>query len=326
MNTHSHLPDEICTKLKKARRLEWWTVFFLITIVIIMYFAVGSSQAMKSAWAEDMLSLLPPLLFLLSERVERRAPTRRFPYGFHRVGSLAFFASACALTAMGLFLLYEAGRTLAIADHPTIGTVSLFGHQVWLGWLMIAALTYSVIPPVILGRMKKPLARDLNDKILFTDANMNSADWRTGVAGIVGILGIAYGFWWADAVAAGLISFSILKDGVRNCRIATAELVDGAPRAVDSARISEEAEGLRERLEADHPGHLAQIRETGRYMRALLVPRERPTLDPATARKFMAKDEWRLLEVGRADHPPQRSSSTSPSAGRTRQAARPSSD
>ncbi len=34
-----------------------------------------------------------------------------------------------------------------LAEHPTIGTVMLFGHTVWLGWLMIAALLYSAVPP-----------------------------------------------------------------------------------------------------------------------------------------------------------------------------------
>ena len=27
---------------------------------------------------------------------------------------------------------------------------------------------------------------------------MQKADWMTGVAGIVGIIGVGFGFWWAD--------------------------------------------------------------------------------------------------------------------------------
>ena len=78
---------------------------------------------------------------------------------------------------------------------------------------MIAALVYSTIPPFILGRMKQPLARDLHQKALRTDANMNKGGWLSGVAGVLGITGVAFGYWWADAVAAIIISIEILRDG-----------------------------------------------------------------------------------------------------------------
>ncbi len=61
MKDHPPLPDAIYAKLARARRLEWWTIFFLATIVVVMYFVLGSSQAMKSAWIEDLLSFLPPI-------------------------------------------------------------------------------------------------------------------------------------------------------------------------------------------------------------------------------------------------------------------------
>ena len=38
---------------------------------------------------------------------------------------------------------------------------------------MIPALVYSAIPAVIIGRLKLPLARELHDKVLYADAQMN---------------------------------------------------------------------------------------------------------------------------------------------------------
>jgi hypothetical protein len=49
---------------------------------------------------------------------------------------------------------------------------------VWLGWLMIAALAWSAIPSVVLGRAKLPLAAELHDKVLYADAKMNRANSR----------------------------------------------------------------------------------------------------------------------------------------------------
>ncbi len=294
------VPDKIDRKLRRAAKLEWWSIFWLLTIIAVMYFAMGSSQAMKSAWIEDSLSLFPPVLFLLARKFEAKPATDKYPFGFHRVGSLAFLLAAGVLTAIGGFLLYEAARALVMQDHPTIGNVTILGWDVWLGWLMVAALVYSVIPPVILGHMKKPLAQATSDKILYTDADMNAADWKTGLAGIAGIIGISFGFWWADAVAAGLISFDILRDGLRNLRIAVAELLDGAPRELASADIHPIVERLSTGLQQRFPGHDVQVRETGRFLRANVISPKGGELQDNEASRLVSDDHaWRLVAVGR---------------------------
>jgi len=291
-----HLPDEVKTAIARGQRLEYWTLFWLATIVVVMYLATGSSQAMKTAWIEDCLSLIPPILFILSSKIERREPTHRFPYGFHRLGSLAFFGAACALVAMGGYLLVNSAITIVKGEHPTIGTVSFFGRHVWLGWLMIPALLYSVVPPMILGRMKRPLARQTSDKILYTDADMNSADWQTGAAGAIGIVGVAFGFWWADSAAAALISLSILKDGLKNSRAATAELLDGAPRTIGSNDISEAAENLAGLIKEDDRLE-TRVRETGRYMRAVIAPKGGLALPKERGSAVLGDDYWRFVEI-----------------------------
>ena len=78
-------PDHIQDELRHAVRLEWWTLFWQATIVVVMAFAMGSSQAMKSAWIEDSLGLIPAGSFLLARHFERKPPTRRFPFGFKRL-------------------------------------------------------------------------------------------------------------------------------------------------------------------------------------------------------------------------------------------------
>lgn len=299
-----HLPDDVKEAIARGRKLEYWTLFWLATIVVVMYLVSGSSQAMKTAWIEDCLSLIPPILFILSTSIERREPTERYPYGFHRVGSLAFFGAACALVAMGGYLLVDSAITIVSGEHPTIGTVSLFGGHVWLGWLMIAALIYSVIPPIILGRMKRPLARRTSDKILYTDADMNAADWQTGAAGVIGILGVAFGFWWADSAAAALISLSILKDGFQNSRAAVAELLDGAPRRMGGNDVSKAAEQLAALIEDDERLEM-RVRETGRYMRAVIAPKGSLALPQEQGSAALGDDDWRVVEISvAADCPP----------------------
>jgi cation diffusion facilitator family transporter len=231
----------------RAKRLEWATIFFMLTIVVIIYFTMGSSQVMKAAWIEDLLSFVPPIAFLVSARWKDRPADEGFPYGYHRSVSIAFLAGAVALTIFGVFILIDSLLGLVRQEHPTIGTSVVFGHQLWAGWLMLAVLAYSAIPPLVLGHMKLEPARALHDKTLKADSDMNRADWLTAGAGIVGILGIGIGWWWADAAAAGIISIAIVNDGLTNLRRVVSDLMDQEPTTVDGER-SDVPERLRRAL------------------------------------------------------------------------------
>jgi cation diffusion facilitator family transporter len=243
-------PAEIREKEKRARRLEYWTIFFLLTITAMMYYVMGSSQAMKTAWIEDVLSLIPPVIFLIASHNRQKKPDERFPYGRQRAVTIAFNGAAFALTILGLYMLYDSATGLLTMHHPTLGHRTVFGIRIWSGWLMIAALVYSAIPPVILGRMKLPLARELNEKTLKADADMNKADWMTAGAAVLGILGIGVGLWWADSAAALVISIDVLKDGITNMKAVFSDLMDQRPttpdREPDTEVIGKAVEALRE--------------------------------------------------------------------------------
>ncbi|GAA4985907.1 cation diffusion facilitator family transporter [Kineococcus glutinatus] len=223
------MPPEVERLYRRAVRLERWTLAYLVSAVALMGLVLGQSQAMKAAWVEDLLSLLPAIAFLVASRFREREASQRFPYGFHRVVSAAYLIASFALLVMGVLLFADSAYRLLIRERPSIGLVEVFGFQVWLGWPMIAALVWSAVPAVVLGRMKLPMAARLHDKVLYADAEMNRADWLTAVAAIVGVLGIGAGLWWADAVAAVVISLDITRDGLRNVRSAFADLMDRIP-------------------------------------------------------------------------------------------------
>lgn len=264
-------PPEIRDDIAAAQRLEWWNIGWTVSIIIAMGLAMGGSQAMKTAWVEDTLGLIPPIVFLIAVQYEKRAASERFHYGFDRVNSLGFLVAAVALAAVGFFLLKDALTALVAQEHVTVGSVRIMGHDVWLGWFMLAAQAYATIPPLIIGRKELPLAERLRDKLIHTDALMNKANWQTGVAGFLGVAGLGMGWWWADSVAAGVISLSIIHDGCKALKVATSELVDGVPRALGDDTLSDEAAAVARALEARFPGSRVLLRETGRFIRAEVV-------------------------------------------------------
>lgn len=237
-----HPPDRE-KLLARATRLEWITVAYLVVTIGLMYMVMGSSQSMRTAWIEDMLSLVPPIAFLIATPITRKRPNEEFPFGYHRATSVAFFAGAVALFTMGAILLVESVLKLIRAEHPTIGAIEIFGRDIWLGWAMLAVLAWSCLP-VLLGRLKMPLARSLHDHVLHVDADMNKADWLTAVGAAVGVIGVGLGFWWVDAAAAGVIAFDITKDGYKNLRDVMADMLDETPKTVDG----DAHEGLPERV------------------------------------------------------------------------------
>ncbi|QFG70344.1 cation diffusion facilitator family transporter [Ornithinimicrobium pratense] len=249
----------------------------MLSVVTVIYLVMGNSQAMRAAWVEDLLALIPPLCFLVGARVAARKPDRKHPYGRHRAVAVGHLVSAVALLFMGLLLSWESASGLLSREHPPVGTMQVLGHTVWAGWLMIAALAYSGIGPIILGRMKKPLAEQLHDKVLHADADMNKADWMTAGAGIVGILGIGVGLWWADAAAALVISMSILKDGVTNVRAAVAGLTDTTARTVDDTQEHPLVHRIEDYLDSRPwvAAHRTRVRDMGHvfHVEVRVIPR-----------------------------------------------------
>src|SRR3546814_14183835 len=101
---------------------------------------------------------------------------------------------------------------------------------------MMAAMALTIPLPIYFGRVKMKLARELHNKVLYADADMNKADWMTAVGSIVGVGGIGLGLWWMDAAAATFIAASILWDGDKNTRAAvtTLKATRGTPFAAKS--------------------------------------------------------------------------------------------
>lgn len=297
------LPDAQAQALRRARRLEGVWLVLLASIVVAIYLVLGNSQAMKTAWIEDLLSFVPPLAFLAASWIEGWPPSRRFPLGFIRATSVAYLVSAVALAGVALFMIYDATRALIAAERPTIGSMEILGVTFWSGWAMIAVLVYSAILPVVFGRMKLRPARQLHDKVLYADALMNKADWMTGVAAMVGVLGIGFGLWWADAVAAIVIALDVLHDGYRHTGASVRDLIDETPRTIDDSGPDPLQQRLHEAAQALPwvRGASVQLRQEGRFLTGTVFVE--PKRDEVSAQVVARAEErlralhWRLHRI-----------------------------
>ena len=298
----TELPAEQKDALRTARRLAWISIAFLASGIAAVALVMGSSQAMKVAWIEDLLSLVPPIMFLVGARSAVRPPSQAHPWGHHRTVASAHLAASVALFAMGAFTLVDSAMGLLKAEHPPIGSFHVFGQTIWAGWFMIAAMVYTGIGPVILGRLKLPLSEQLHDKVLQADADMNKADWMTAGAAIVGVLGIGIGWWWADAVAALVIAVSILRDGIKGVRGSLRDLMDGEARTYDDAEVHPLVGGVLAAAQA--PNWVAdagvRVRDMGHVFHAevFVVPTEVVSVAELEGLRDRIRDlDWKLNDV-----------------------------
>jgi len=290
--------------LRRATRLEQVTVLWKIVTVVLVVLVAGQSQAMRVSWIEDALSVLPPLAFLVAARRIRRPPDRRNPYGHHRSIGVAHLVGAVSLLAVGGFLAVDSAHALIATDRPPVGITVVLGHAVWAGWIMIAVTVVTTVPAVVLARLKLGPAEDLHDKVLYADADMGKADWASGLATVLGVLGIGAGLWWADGAAALLMSVSIVRDGVTNLRGAVAGLTDAEARTFDDAKphpLTRDVERV-----AHEEGWVAEararVRDEGHvfHVELFLVPHDEQRVDVealTALRERIQERDWKLHDV-----------------------------
>ncbi|RUR01852.1 cation diffusion facilitator family transporter [Labedella endophytica] len=300
---HTELPARQEDALRAAIRIEWATLVFLAVTIALVYLVLGNSQAMKAAWIEDLLSLAPPIAFLVAARIVQRAPNRERPYGYHRSVGVGHLVAGVALFAMGAYLVIDSISGLISGEHPPIGSVELFGEVIWLGWLMMGVMALTIPLPIYFGRRKMALARELHDKVLFADADMNKADWQTAVGSIVGVAGIGVGLWWADSAAALFIASSIVWDGTKNLRGAVRDLMDSRARTFDDGEPLPVEDRIIDTLRARRwiADVGVRLRDQGHVLHAevFVVPRRnRLTLDDLIeARDECIALDWKIADA-----------------------------
>jgi len=242
-------PEEQRALRERTKKLSWLSIALLISAAIFLFFTLGQSQAMKTAWVSDVLTAIPPMALLLAMRYELRPPSKRFPFGYTRSVAIAFLVTSAVLSLIGLYLLYDSLTKLLSQQRPPIGTMVVFGHQFWAGWAMIVSLAYSLACGFVLGLLKKPVAKKLHDKALNAEATMNRDEWLSEGAAIVGIILVAFGHWWGDAAAAAFIAVEIVHDGWMNTRLIIGDLMDESPTKMGDHKLEEITAKVRDHIE-----------------------------------------------------------------------------
>ena len=307
------LPADKEKELAAARRQEWATWGLRLTVIAALYGVVGNSQALSAIWLNSLWALWPPLAFLAASALERRPPSRRFPFGFYRAVSIGFLTSALSLVAMGAYLIVSGLQSHVLDDPDKLATISAMpAWWQWPGWWVVAALAYSMAVPLVIGRRRKTHAINLHDKGLYADASMGQVNWMAAATAICGVLGIGLGVAWLDIAATLLIGVAVFGQGLRHLYTAICDLMDEVPRELGSHRITPLVARIHRQIQAEPWVETVRVRlrEEGRMLTgiALICPDESRArlVDMEALRDTITDLDWRLLDfqlvpVSRAD-------------------------
>jgi cation diffusion facilitator family transporter len=227
--------------------------------------------------AADALTALP---LGVAFTVGRRAPTRRYTYGFGRAEDLAGIAIVVIMAASAVLAAYQAVSRLV---HPQ--------HVSGLAAVAAAALV-GFAGNELAARFRIRTGRRIGSAALVADGLHARTDGLTSLAVLLAAGGVAVGWQWADPVVGLLITVVI----VAALRHAAVEVFRRLMDAVDPDLVSEAEQALRA-----VPGVLGtgqvRLRWVGHDIRAECDIVVDPDITAARAHEIAVSAEHSLLHA-----------------------------
>jgi divalent metal cation (Fe/Co/Zn/Cd) transporter len=194
----------------RARNLRY---ALLLSGLSIAWSGVAGSIAVGAAVTSGSLSLLGFGVDAVIDAVASGVLIWRFlvesrhPHRADRVERAAERVVGLALIVLALYLTVSALRALSVQAHPETSVASLV--------LLIASVV--ALTPLAAG--KYVVAARLKSGALRADSILTAVAASLAVISLVSLVATqAFGFWWADAIAALVVSTIIVREGWSSLR------------------------------------------------------------------------------------------------------------
>ncbi len=193
-----------------ARRTRLVVVAIWLTSISVAWGTLSGGVSVAVGLLADSLGVLGLGLNVLADvsgsavLVWRFRAEHRQTSPAHRVEARAAVVVAAALGTVSLVLAVSAIRALAVGSHP--------GHST-LG-IVIAALSVVVLTPLSYGKLR--VATELESRALRGDGALSGIGAAIGLIALTGLwLDDAFGWWWADRIAAIIVAGIAAIEAVR---------------------------------------------------------------------------------------------------------------
>jgi len=285
MGGHSHdaadQVDDVLEADADGRRALLISLAGLGGTAAVQAFVVGisGSVALLGDTLHNIADAATAIPLLIAFRLARRAPTKRYTYGYGRAEDLG-----------GLFVIAMITLSSALAAYEAVSRL-LHPRDVTDLWAVAGAALVGFAGNEVVARYRIRVGERIGSAALVADGLHARTDGFTSLAVLIGAAGVALGWRAADPIVGLVITVAILgvlrsavrQVGARLMDAVDPALVDRATAAVTSVRGVAGVDGLR-------------IRWIGHALRAEADVVVSPTLSLAEAHEIAHHAETHLLE------------------------------
>jgi len=189
--------------LKKASRLEYLTVFWNVVegVIAVAAALAAGSVALLGFGLDSFVESTSGLILLWRLSKEQRS-TDVSAEGIERLDRRAHRLVGATLFLLAAYIAGDSALALWNGERPEVSFVGL-----GLVSLSIAVMWW-------LAQTKAQAARELNSRALQADSFQTLACWWLSIVTLVGLgLNAAFGWWWADPVAAVGVAAFVVREG-----------------------------------------------------------------------------------------------------------------
>jgi divalent metal cation (Fe/Co/Zn/Cd) transporter len=187
--------------VRRARHLEYLTIGWNVVegIVSVAFAMAAGSIALLGFGVDSFVETASGAIILWRLRAENHARDReeveRLDRRAHKLIGLSLFLLAG-------YVAVEAAKNLISGERP----------EPTLAGVVITAV--SIVAMMWLARAKRRVAADLGSRAMEADSFQTTACWWLSLITLAGIgLNAAFGWWWADPVAALGMTFFLVAEG-----------------------------------------------------------------------------------------------------------------
>lgn len=193
--------------LKRGLRLEYLTVGWNVVegIVAVTAGIAAGSIALIGFGVDSFVETISGAVIIWRLMAEIRG--RYDDEAMERIEQRAERIVGVAFLLLAAYVGFEAVRALINREAPDASPVG------------IALTAVSIVVMLWLARAKRRTGEALGSRAMLADAQQTYACWYLSVVALAGLaLNAAFGFWWADPVAALGITVLLVREGLEALR------------------------------------------------------------------------------------------------------------
>lgn len=205
-----------------------WDAILGVAKIAAGYFS--QSQALVADGIHSLSDLITDVFVYFASSNARQGPDEKHPYGHLRFETVTTVFLGIILVIVAAGIAYE-----SIDNH----------NAPQFTWYGAAALLATIGIKEAIFHYTKKAGEEISSKLLIANAWHSRSDALSSVAVLVGLIGVYFGYAWADMLASIVVAVLIGKMALSMIWESLTELVDTAPDPKLIARIKETANGLK---------------------------------------------------------------------------------